>query len=252
MRKKDKSLNSQNSVLNSWTEKYQQARILNRQSRKQRPFLFCILIQARWSQEQDPGNCRLDYTAKAAVTTAPLGTEARLFCTSELSRYKLEDKYSLRYLFTALFFLKKKRKKKQTLNANLPPSTVPSSHLSTLSLFQSCQVANLQMSTQMPFLICQQYVLRCPLLMGEDSNEMGFCEAKMSFSRTNEAGLTGLKVSSKDPNLEIQRICRSVPETTSAPQPPDWGPEDSLHPPSLHLIHLSQQSPARQCFQQES
>lgn len=63
------------------------------------------------------------------------------------------------------------------------------------------------MSTQMPFLICQQYVLRCPLLMGEDSNEMGFCEAKMSFSRTNEAGLTGLKVSSKDLNLEIQWIC---------------------------------------------
>ena len=51
------------------------------------------------------------------------------------------------------------------------------------------------MSTQMPFLICQQYVLRCPLLMGEDSNKMGFCEAKMSFSHTNEAGLTGLQVS---------------------------------------------------------
>lgn len=80
--------------------------------------------------------------------------------------------------------------------------TVPNSHLSTLSLFQSCQVANLQMSTQMPFLICQQYVLRCPLLMGEDSNEMGFCEAKMSFSRTNEAGLTGLRVSGKASKTE--------------------------------------------------
>ena len=54
------------------------------------------------------------------------------------------------------------------------------------------------MSTQMPFLICQQYVLRCPLLMGEDSNKMGFCEAKMSFSHTNEAGLTDLEVSSRD------------------------------------------------------
>lgn len=56
------------------------------------------------------------------------------------------------------------------------------------------------MSTQMPFLICQQYVLRCPLLMGEDSNKMGFCEAKMSFSHTNEAGLTGLEVSSRGSN----------------------------------------------------
>lgn len=34
--------------------------------------------------------------------------------------------------------------------------------------------------------------------MGEDSNKMGFCEAKMSFSHTNEAGLTGLEVSSRD------------------------------------------------------
>lgn len=47
----------------------------------------------------------------------------------------------------------------------------------------------------MPFLICQQYALRCPLLMGEDSAKMGFCEAKMSFSHANEAGLTGLEVS---------------------------------------------------------
>lgn len=54
------------------------------------------------------------------------------------------------------------------------------------------------MSAQVPFLICQQYVLRCPLLMGEDSNKMGFCEAKMSFPHTNEAGLTGLRVSSRD------------------------------------------------------
>lgn len=54
------------------------------------------------------------------------------------------------------------------------------------------------MSTSVPFLICQQYVLRCPLLMGEDSNKMGFCEAKMSFSHTNEAGLTGLGVSNRD------------------------------------------------------
>lgn len=36
------------------------------------------------------------------------------------------------------------------------------------------------------------------MLMGEDSNKMGFCEAKMSFCHTNEAGLTGLEVSSKD------------------------------------------------------
>lgn len=69
------------------------------------------------------------------------------------------------------------------------------SHLVSLS---KLSVANLQMSTQVPFLICQQYVLRCPLLMGEDSNKMGFCEAKMSFSHTNEAGLTGLEVSSRD------------------------------------------------------
>lgn len=34
--------------------------------------------------------------------------------------------------------------------------------------------------------------------MGEDSNKMGFCEAKMSFSHTNEAGLTGLGVSNRD------------------------------------------------------
>lgn len=54
------------------------------------------------------------------------------------------------------------------------------------------------MSAQVPFLICQQYVLRCPSLMGEDSSKMGFCEAKMSFSHTNEAGLTGLEVSSRD------------------------------------------------------
>lgn len=31
--------------------------------------------------------------------------------------------------------------------------------------------------------------------MGEDSAKMGFCEAKMSFSHANEAGLTGLEVS---------------------------------------------------------
>lgn len=71
----------------------------------------------------------------------------------------------------------------------------PLSHLDSLS---KLSVANLQMSAQVPFLICQQYVLRCPLLMGEDSNKMGFCEAKMSFSHTNEAGLTGLEVSSRD------------------------------------------------------
>lgn len=171
---------------------------MNLQSREQRPCLFCILIQARRSQEPNPGNCCLDYTEKAAVVTAPLNREARLFCASKLSRYELEDKYSFKVPFQSFFFLNHNH----PLNANLPPSTVPNSHLSTLSLFQSCQVTNLQMSTQMPFLICQQYVLRCPLLMGEDSNKMGFCEAKMSFSHTNEAGLTGLEVSSRDSKLK--------------------------------------------------
>lgn len=74
-------------------------------------------------------------------------------------------------------------------------SKQPPSHSVSLS---KLSVANLQMSAQVPFLICQQYVLRCPLLMGEDSNKMGFCEAKMSFSHTNEVGLTGLEVSSRD------------------------------------------------------
>lgn len=60
-----------------------------------------------------------------------------------------------------------------------------------VSLSWSRQVANLQMSIPMPFLIYRRRVLRCPLLMGEDSNKMGFSEAKMSFSHTNEAGLTG-------------------------------------------------------------
>lgn len=107
------------------------------------------------------------------------------------------------------------------------------SHLVSLS---KLSVANLQMSAQVPFLICQQYVLRCPLLMGEDSNKMGFCEAKMSFSHTNEAGLTGLEVSSRDSK---PKDAMDVPCCTKNHIFPHRLWRRFLHPPpSSSITHL--------------
>lgn len=70
----------------------------------------------------------------------------------------------------------------------------------SLSEPSSCYSPN---ETQMPFLICHQFALRCPLLMGEDSKKMGFSEAKMSSSHTNEAGVTGLECQVKTQNLKM-------------------------------------------------
>lgn len=74
-----------------------------------------------------------------------------------------------------------------TLHANLSSRALPNHHLSS-GLYLSRQVAGLQMSTWMPFLICPRQAASCPSLMQGDSHKRSGYEANRRPFHFNKRG----------------------------------------------------------------